>query len=432
MASRPGRRCWTAVVVTLGPKGRNVIIQQPYGAPKITKDGVTVAKSIEFSDAFENLGAQLVRQVANTTNDLAGDGTTTSTLLSCAVFKEGYKAVATGSNPMDLKRGMDLAVKKILESLSQQSKHITTREEIAQVATISANGDVEIGQLISSAMERVGKEGVITVADGKTLETELDVVEGMSFERGFISPFFVTNTKTQKVEFEDAYVLVCQQKISSINTILPALNFIAQNNKPLLIVADDIEGEALTTMIYNKINGKIKVAAVKAPGFGDNKTNTLQDIAVFTGATMLSEDAGTMIHEAKDFSEPMLGMAKKVTISKDSTILLSGGGAAEAIQERCDLLKELIDAETSDYSREKLQERLAKLGGGVAVIRTGGASEVEVSEKKDRITDALNATRAAVAEGIVAGGGSALLHASKSLSSLLEDPAIIQDQKVGI
>ena len=425
-------RLTKAVVVTLGPKGRNVIIQQPYGGPKITKDGVTVAKAIEFEDQFENLGAQLVRQVANTTNDMAGDGTTTSTLLSCAVFKEGYKAVATGSNPMDLKRGMDLAVKEVLESLSAQSKHITTKEEIEQVATISANGDKEIGQLIGDAMQRVGKEGVITVSDGKTLDTELDVVEGMSFERGFISPFFVSNTKTQRVEFEDAYVLVSKDKVSNINTILPALNFIAQSNKPLVIIADDVDSEALTTLIYNKINGKIKVSAVKAPGFGDNKTNTLQDIAIFSGATMLSEDAGTSITEAADFNPSMLGTVKKATMSKDSTVLLSGGGSVEGVQERCDLLKELIDAETSDYSREKLQERLAKLGGGVAVIRTGGASEVEVSEKKDRITDALNATRAAVAEGIVAGGGSALLFATQRLQKLLDDPSIIPDQKVGV
>eukprot|EP01062_Namystynia_karyoxenos_P001946 TRINITY_DN1067_c0_g1_i2.p1 TRINITY_DN1067_c0_g1~~TRINITY_DN1067_c0_g1_i2.p1 ORF type:complete len:877 (+),score=352.30 TRINITY_DN1067_c0_g1_i2:88-2631(+) len=421
-----------AVTVTLGPKGRNVVIEQPYGAPKITKDGVTVAKAIEFKDSFENLGAQLVRQVANTTNDTAGDGTTTSTLLSCSIFKEGFKAVATGSNPMDLKRGIDLAVKEVLASLTAQTKMVSSKEEIAQVATISANGDKEIGQLIASAMEKVGREGVITTQDGKTLETELEVVEGMSFDRGFVSPFFVTNSKAQKVEFDDAYVLVSKEKVSSIQSILPVLNFIATSGRPLIIVADDIDGEALTTMIYNKINGKIKVCAVKAPGFGDNKTNTLQDIAIFTGATMLSEDAGTNINDPSDFSENLLGKVGKVTVTKDSTIFLSGNGSPEAITERCELLKELIDAETSDYSREKLQERLAKLGGGVAVIRAGGASDVEVSEKKDRITDALNATRAAVAEGIVAGGGSALLYASLGLKKLTEDPAIIPDQKVGV
>lgn len=420
-----------AVATTMGPKGRNVIIEQAYGAPKITKDGVTVAKSIEFKDPFENLGAQLVRQACNKTNDIAGDGTTTSAVLVASIFAEGYKCVATGTNPIGMKRGIDKAVSVITENLVKQTRPIKGTQDIVQVATISANGDVEIGTLIGQAMEKVGKDGVITTQDGKTLNTELELVEGMSIDRGYLSPYFVTDAKTQKCEFEEAFVLVSSKKISNIHTLLPTLNYIIRSGKPLLIVADDVESEALTTLIFNKLQGKIKVACVKAPGFGDNKAAMLQDIAIFTGAQVVGEETGVQL-DAEKFDESILGSAKKVTINKDDTVILNGGGSEQVVKERVELLRELVNQETSDYNREKLQERLAKLSGGVAVIKVGGASEVEVGEKKDRITDALCATRAAVQEGIVAGGGAALLHASKALESLLQDPTLSADQKTGV
>lgn len=424
-------RTVAAVATTLGPKGRNVIIEQAYGAPKITKDGVTVAKSIEFKDPFENMGAQLVRQVCNKTNDLAGDGTTTSAVLVASIFSEGLKCVATGTNPIDMKRGMDKAVAVAVESLVAQTRQIKGTSDIVQVATISANGDTEIGSLIGRAMERVGKDGVITTQDGKTLSTELELVEGMSIDRGYISPYFVTDAKTQKAEFEDAFVLVSSKKISTIHTILPALNHIVRTGRPLVIVADDVESEALTTMIFNKLQGKLKIACVKAPGFGDNKAAMLQDIAVFTGAQVVGDENGVQL-DAEEFNPSILGQAKKLTISKDETIILTGAGDAAAVKERVDLLREHISSETSDYNREKLQERLAKLSGGVAVIRVGGASEVEVGEKKDRITDALCATRAAVQEGIVAGGGTALLRASQALEKLSKDASLSDDQRTGV
>ena len=420
-----------AVATTLGPKGRNVIIEQAYGAPKITKDGVTVAKAIEFKEPFENLGAQLVRQVCNKTNDVAGDGTTTSAVLVASIFGEGCRSVSQGTNPIDMKRGIDKAVTRIVESLGQQRRVVSTKEEIVQVATISANGDREIGQLIGDAMEKVGKDGVITTQDGKTLATELELVQGMSVDRGYVSPYFVTDPKTQKCELEEVHVLVSAKKISSIQMILPALNFVARSGKPLVIVADDIDGEALTTIIFNKLQGKLKIVCVKAPGFGDNKTASLQDIAIFTGAQVVGDDTGVSL-ENENFNEAVLGTAKKVTVTKDTSIMLTGGGSDAVVKERVDLLRELIAQETSDYNREKLQERLAKLSGGVAVIRVGGGSEVEVNERKDRITDALCATRAAVQDGIVAGGGSALLFASRSLDSLLSDAALTADQKTGV
>ena len=423
-------RTVAAVATTLGPKGRNVVIEQAYGAPKITKDGVTVAKSIEFKDSFENLGAQLVRQVCNKTNDVAGDGTTTSAVLVASIFGEGFKCVATGTNPIDMKRGIDKAVNTVVGELQKQTRPVKGKEDIVQVATISSNGDTELGDLIGLAMEKVGKDGVITTQDGKTLTTELDIVEGMSIDRGYLSPYFVTDAKSQKCEFEDAFVLVSAKKISSIQSILPTLNHIARTGKPLLIVADDVESEALTTMIFNKLQGKLKIACVKAPGFGDNKSAMLQDIAIFTGAQVVGEDTGVAL-DAETFDENILGSVKKATLNKDDTILLSGGGDGEIVKERVDLLRELIAQETSDYNREKLQERLAKLSGGVAVIKVGGASEVEVSEKKDRITDALCATRAAVQEGIVAGGGTALLRASKALDAMIADPSLNSDAKTG-
>eukprot|EP00993_Chasmostoma_nieuportense_P007604 NODE_875_length_1798_cov_314.187911_g819_i0.p1 GENE.NODE_875_length_1798_cov_314.187911_g819_i0~~NODE_875_length_1798_cov_314.187911_g819_i0.p1 ORF type:complete len:555 (-),score=130.09 NODE_875_length_1798_cov_314.187911_g819_i0:84-1748(-) len=419
-----------AVGVTLGPKGRNVIIEQSFGAPKITKDGVTVAKAIEFKDPNENLGAQLVRQVANTTNDIAGDGTTTSTILAHAIFSEGFKAVTQGTSPIDMKRGIEIAVQAVLKQLETQSQQIASREEITQVASISANGDQEIGQLIGQAMEKVGKEGVITVSDGKTLETELEVVEGLSLDRGFVSPYFVTNSKSQKVEMEDACILLCQKKISNLQQILPVLEHISRNGQPLLIIADDVDGEALTTLIINKMNGKLKVCAVKAPGFGDQKTNMLQDVAVFTGGELLNEEMGQTVEKADP--SLILGQAKKITVSKDSTIILHGNGKADAMVERRELIKSIFDRTESSYEREKLQERLAKLSGGVAVIKVGGASDVEVSEKKDRVTDALNATRAAVADGIVSGGGSALLYCVKELKTLMTDSSLTDDQRTGV
>lgn len=417
-----------AVQVTLGPKGRNVVIEQSYGPPKITKDGVTVAKNIDFQDKFENMGAQLLRQVANNTNDAAGDGTTSATVLTRAIYSEGCKSVAAGMNPMDLRRGIQMAVDHVVDKLHDMSQHIDDKEKVAQVATISANSEKEIGDLISDAMERVGKEGVITVQDGKTLQNELEVVEGMKFDRGYISPYFVTDNKAQVCELENPFILLVEKKVSSIQSIIPLLEVVIKQQRPLLIIAEDIEGEALAGLVVNKLRGGIKVCAVKAPGFGDNRKASLQDMAVLTGAQVVSEDLGMLLDTT---TVEHLGTTKKVTITKDDTIMLDGAGARDAIEERCDLLRSSIEASTSDYESEKLQERLAKLGGGVAVIKVGGASEVEVNEKKDRVTDALNATRAAVEEGIVPGGGSALLWCSRSLPSLYERCANM-DQKVGI
>ena len=417
-----------AVQVTMGPKGRNVVIEQSYGAPKITKDGVTVAKNIEFSDRFMNLGASLVKQVASATNDVAGDGTTTATVLTRAIFSEGCKSVAAGMNPMDLRRGIQSAVDVVVSELKNSAKLISTTEEIAQVGTISANGEREIGELIARAMEKVGKEGVITVADGKTLENELEVVEGMKFERGYISPYFVTNAKNQKCELENPYVLVFEKKISGLTSLLPVLEAVLKTQRPLLIVAEDVESEALATLIVNKLRGGVKICAVKAPGFGDNRKANLQDIAILTGGVVVSEDLGYKL-EAVDVS--MLGTAKKITVSKDDTIILDGAGGKDAIEERCEQLREAIAETSSDYDREKMSERLAKLSGGVAVLKIGGASEVEVGEKKDRVVDALNATKAAVDEGIVAGGGTALLAATKKLDAL-ENGMANFDQKVGV
>ncbi|KAK9831446.1 hypothetical protein WJX81_006066 [Elliptochloris bilobata] len=417
-----------AVQVTLGPKGRNVVIEQAYGGPKITKDGVTVAKAIEFKDHFQNVGAALVKQVASATNDVAGDGTTTATVLTRAILVEGCKSVAAGMNPMDLRRGINLAVEHVVDDLKRRAKMISTTAEIAQVGTISANGEKEIGDLIARAMERVGKEGVITVADGKTLENELEVVEGMKFDRGYISPYFVTDAKTMKAELDDPFILIAEKKISSLAPLLPILEAVIKTQRPLLIVAEDVDSEALATLIVNKLRGGVKLAAVKAPGFGDNRKSNLQDIATLTGGTVVSEDVGLALDKL-DLSA--LGRAKKVTISKDDTIVLDGAGEKAAIAERCDQLRESIDASTSDYDREKLQERLAKLSGGVAVLKIGGGSEVEVNEKKDRVTDALNATKAAVEEGIVPGGGVALLYASKALESVRESLSNF-DQRIGV
>ncbi|EPY41259.1 chaperonin GroEL [Angomonas deanei] len=420
-----------AVGVTLGPKGRNVILEMPYASPKITKDGVTVAKHIEFEDSFENMGANLVRQVAGLTNDNAGDGTTTATVLSGAIFKEGFRSVATGTNPMDLKRGIDLACREVLVSLAEQAKPVTSKSEITQVAMISANMDKEIGSLIGDAMQQVGKDGVITTQEGRSLNTELELVEGMSFDRGFTSPYFVTNTKAQKCELENALVYVANRKLSSVAHILPALNYAIQQKRPLLVIAEDVEGEAMHTFIYNKIQGRINGCAVKAPGFGDMRINQLQDIAVFTGAQMISEDLGLSLDQ-NDFSDRFLGTCRKATISRDECILMEGGGSAIAVEERVQMIKDMISAEDHEYNRERLVERLAKLSGGVAVIKVGGASEVEISEKKDRIIDALNATRAAVAEGILAGGGSALLLASLRLDSIIKDRRLPADIRTGV
>ncbi|KAJ3043235.1 chaperonin [Rhizophlyctis rosea] len=403
-----------AVAVTLGPKGRNVLIEQPYGSPKITKDGVTVAKSITLEDKFENLGARLVQDVANKTNEIAGDGTTTATVLTRAIFNEGLKSVAAGVNPMDLRKGVQQAVQQIVDFLSQNKKNITTSQEIAQVATISANGDKHVGQLIAQAMEKVGKEGVITVQEGKTLVDELDITEGMRFDRGFISPYFITDTRAQKVEFEKPLILLSERKISLLQDILPSLEVAATRRRPLLIIAEDIDGEALAACILNKLRGQVQVACVKAPGFGDNRKAILQDMGILTGATVFSEEVDLKLEKA---TPEDLGSASQATITKDDTIFLNGGGSKDAVSQRAEQLRSLISATTSDYEREKLQERLAKLSGGVAVIKVGGSSEVEVGEKKDRFVDALNATRAAVEEGIVPGGGTALLKASKILAA---------------
>jgi chaperonin GroEL len=415
-----------AVKVTLGPKGRNVVIEKSFGAPRITKDGVTVAKEIELQDKFENMGAQMVREVASKTNDLAGDGTTTATVLAQAIVKEGAKAVAAGMNPMDIKRGIDLAVENVVEDLKGHAKKVTANEEIAQVATISANGDAEIGRYLAEAMEKVGNEGVITVEEAKSLETELEVVEGMQFDRGYISPYFVTNAEKMRVELEDPYVLIHEKKLSGLQTMLPLLEAIVQTGKPLLIVAEDVEGEALATLVVNKLRGGLKVAAVKAPGFGDRRKAMLEDIAILTGGTAIAEDLGIKL---ENVTLQMLGRAKKVVIEKENTTIIDGAGKKKEIEARVAQIKAQIEETTSDYDREKLQERLAKLAGGVAVIRVGGATEVEVKERKDRVDDALHATRAAVEEGILPGGGVALLRALKALDSLRTDNP---DQKAGV
>jgi chaperonin GroEL len=415
-----------AVKVTLGPKGRNVVIEKSFGAPRITKDGVTVAKEIELEDKFENMGAQMVREVASKTNDLAGDGTTTATVLAQAIVKEGAKAVAAGMNPMDLKRGIDLAVEAVVKDLQIHAKKITSNEEIAQVGTISANGDTEIGRFLAEAMKKVGNEGVITVEEAKSLETELEVVEGMQFDRGYVSPYFVTNSEKMRVELEDPYVLIHEKKLSGLQTMLPLLEGVVQSGKPLLIVAEDVEGEALATLVVNKLRGGLKVAAVKAPGFGDRRKAMLEDIAILTGGTAISEDLGIKL---ENVTLQMLGRAKKVVIEKENTTIVDGAGKKKEIEARVAQIKAQIEETTSDYDKEKLQERLAKLAGGVAVIRVGGATEVEVKERKDRVDDAMHATRAAVEEGILPGGGVALLRALKALDAIKPtDP----DQKAGV
>src|SRR6266550_466016 len=401
-----------AVRVTLGPKGRHVVLDKSFGAPRITKDGVTVAKEIELEDKFENMGAQMVREVASKTSDEAGDGTTTATVLAHAIVREGAKAVAAGMNPMDLKRGVDLAVEAIVADLQKNSKDVTSNEEIAQVGTISANGDAEIGRFIADAMKRVGNEGVITVEEAKSLETELEVVEGMQFDRGYISPYSVTNADKMRVEMEDPYFLICEKKLSGLNELLPLLESVVQAGKPLLVIAEDVEGEALATLVVTKLRGGLKVAAVKAPGFGDRRKAMLQDIAILTGGTAISEDLGIKL---ENVTINMLGRAKKVMIDKENTTIVNGGGKKADIQARIAQIKAQIEETTSDYDREKLQERLAKLAGGVAVIRVGGATEIEVKERKDRVDDAMHATRAAVEEGIVPGGGVALLRATEVL-----------------
>jgi chaperonin GroEL len=415
-----------AVKVTLGPKGRNVILDKSFGAPRITKDGVTVAKEIELADKFENMGAQMVREVASKTNDVAGDGTTTATVLAAAIVREGAKAVAAGMNPMDLKRGVDMAVEAVVADLKTRSKKVTTSEEIAQVGTISANGDTEIGRMLAEAMQKVGNEGVITVEEAKSLETELDVVEGMQFDRGYISPYFITDSEKMRVTLEDPYILIHEKKLSNLQSLLPVLEAVVQSGKPLLIVAEDVEGEALATLVVNKLRGGLKVAAVKAPGFGDRRKAMLEDIAILTAGQVVSEDLGIKL---ENVTLDMLGRAKRVVIEKENTTIVDGAGSKEEITGRINQIKAQIEETTSDYDREKLQERLAKLAGGVAVIRVGGATEVEVKERKDRVDDAMNATRAAVEEGIVAGGGVALLHSLKALDKLKPQN---DDQRVGI
>ena len=415
-----------AVRVTLGPKGRNVVLDKSFGAPRITKDGVTVAKEIELEDKFENMGAQMVREVASKTSDIAGDGTTTATILAQAIVKEGSKAVAAGMNPMDLKRGVDLAVESIVEHLKTNSKKVTSNEEIAQVGTISANGDREIGDFLAKAMQKVGNEGVITVEEAKSLETELDVVEGMQFDRGYISPYFITNADKMRTEMEDPYILIYEKKLSGLQELLPLLESVVQTGKPLLIVAEDVEGEALATLVVNKLRGGLKVAAVKAPGFGDRRKAMLQDIAILTGGQAISEDLGIKL---ENVTISMLGRAKKVMIDKENTTIVNGAGKKADIEARVNQIKAQIEETTSDYDREKLQERLAKLAGGVAVIRVGGATEVEVKERKDRVDDAMHATRAAVEEGILPGGGVALLRSVEALKRIKTDN---EDQKHGV
>src|ERR687893_556018 len=404
-----------AVKVTLGPKGRNVVLEKSFGAPRITKDGVTVAKEIELSDKFENMGAQMVREVASKASDVAGDGTTTATVLAQAIVREGAKAVAAGMNPMDLKRGIDLAVAEAVKDIQARAKKVSTNDEIAQVGTISANGDAAVGQMIAQAMQKVGNEGVITVEEAKTAETELDVVEGMQFDRGYLSPYFITNAEKMIAELEDPYILIHEKKLSSLQPMLPILETVVQTGKPLLIIAEDIEGEALATLVVNKLRGGLKVAAVKAPGFGDRRKAMLEDIAILTGGEMISEDLGIKL---ENVTVGMLGTAKRVTIDKENTTIVDGAGQKEGIEGRVAAIRQQIEVTTSDYDREKLQERLAKLAGGVAVIKVGGSSEIEVKERKDRVDDALHATRAAVEEGIVPGGGVALLYAIKALKGL--------------
>jgi len=415
-----------AVKVTLGPKGRNVVIEKSFGAPRITKDGVTVAKEIELADKFENMGAQMLREVANKQNDKAGDGTTTATVLAQAIVREGSKAVAAGMNPMDVKRGIDLAVSAVVKDLESHAKKVGANSEIAQVATISANGDAEVGRILAEAMEKVGNEGVITVEEAKSLETELETVEGMQFDRGYLSPYFITNTEKLKVELDDPYILIHEKKLSNLQALVPLLEKVVQSGRPLLIIAEDVEGEALATLVVNKLRGGLKVAAVKAPGFGDRRKAMLEDIAILTGGNVVSEDLGTKL---ENVTVSMLGRAKKVTIDKDNTTIIDGVGAKADIDGRVAQIRQQIETTTSDYDREKLQERLAKLAGGVAVIRVGGATEVEVKERKDRVDDALHATRAAVEEGILPGGGIALLRSLKALDGL--KPAN-DDQQSGI
>jgi chaperonin GroEL len=415
-----------AVKVTLGPKGRNVVIDKSFGAPRITKDGVTVAKEIELADKFENMGAQMVREVASKTNDLAGDGTTTATVLAQAIVREGAKAVAAGMNPMDLKRGVDRAVEAIVAELKAKSRKITNQSETAQVGTISANGEAEIGRMISEAMQKVGNEGVITVEEAKGIQTELDVVEGMQFDRGYVSPYFITNAEKMVADLDSPYILIHEKKLSTLQPLLPLLEAVVQSGRPLLIVAEDVEGEALATLVVNKLRGGLKIAAVKAPGFGDRRKAMLEDIAILTGGQVISEDLGIKL---ENVTLPMLGRAKKVLIEKENTTIVEGSGEKSDIAGRCGQIRAQIEETTSDYDREKLQERLAKLAGGVAVIRVGGATEVEVKERKDRVDDALHATRAAVEEGIVPGGGVALARASKVLEGLTHANA---DQKFGI
>ena len=415
-----------AVKVTLGPKGRNVVLDKSYGAPRITKDGVTVAKEIELADKFENMGAQMVREVASKTSDVAGDGTTTATVLAQAIVREGSKAVAAGMNPMDLKRGIDRAVSAVVDELKKRTKKITTPAETAQVGAVAANGEVEIGKMISEAMQKVGNEGVITVEEAKGIETELEVVEGMQFDRGYVSPYFITNAEKMVVELADPYILIHEKKLSSLQPMLPLLESIVQSGKPLLIVAEDVEGEALATLVVNKLRGGLKVAAVKAPGFGDRRKAMLEDIGILTGGQVISEDLGIKL---ENVTLNMLGRAKRVLIEKENTTIVEGAGKKQDIVGRCNQIRAQIEETTSDYDREKLQERLAKLAGGVAVIRVGGASEVEVKERKDRVDDALHATRAAVEEGVVAGGGVPLARASLILSKLKADN---DDQRFGI
>ncbi len=415
-----------AVKVTLGPKGRNVILEKSFGAPRITKDGVTVAKEIELKDKFENMGAQMVREVASKTNDIAGDGTTTATVLAQAIVREGMKAVAAGMNPMDLRRGVDLAVEKVVADLKKRSKKVTTNSEIAQVGTISANGEKEIGDMIAQAMEKVGKEGVITVEEAKSLASELEVVEGMQFDRGYLSPYFITNAEKMSVELDSPYILLHEDKLSNLQSMLPLLEAVVQSGRPLLIIAEDVEGEALATLVVNKLRGGLKVASVKAPGFGDRRKAMLEDIAILTGGQVISKDLGIKLESV---TLDMLGKAKRVSINKDDTTIVDGAGKKGEIEARCGQIRQQIDNTTSDYDREKLQERLAKLAGGVAVIKVGGATEIEVKERKDRVDDALHATRAAVEEGIVPGGGTALLYAIRALEGVKGGNS---DQNVGV
>jgi chaperonin GroEL len=412
-----------AVKVTLGPKGRNVVLDKSFGAPRITKDGVTVAKEIELEDKFENMGAQMVREVASKTNDVAGDGTTTATVLAQAIVREGAKSVAAGMNPMDLKRGIDIAVQAVVKDIEKRAKKVSSSAEVAQVGTVSANGDSQVGKMIAQAMQKVGNEGVITVEEAKAMETEVDIVEGMQFDRGYISPYFVTNAEKMLAELEDAYILLHEKKLSGLQAMLPVLEAVVQSGKPLIIIAEDVEGEAIATLVVNKLRGGLKVAAVKAPGFGDRRKAMLEDIAILTGGQLISEDLGIKL---ENVTLNMLGRAKKVIIEKEKTTIVNGAGKKTDIEARVGQIKAQIEETTSDYDREKLQERLAKLAGGVAVIRVGGATEIEVKEKKDRVEDALNATRAAVEEGIVPGGGVALLRAKKAVGKLTNENSDVQ------